>query len=251
MSTGTRNDAVFLAADWPAPANIVAGTTCRPGGVSQGGFAAFNLGAHVGDDPQAVAANRRRLRDLINLPEEPCWLRQVHGNQVVTLPDAGPEQEADACITTLPDTVCAVLSADCLPVLFARNDGRAVAAAHAGWRGLCAGVLEATVTAFDCDPARLMAWLGPAIAQAAFEVGEEVREQFIACDPAASHAFEANSAGRWQADLYLLAKHRLERAGVSAIFGGDRCTFSERDVFFSHRRNPGGGRMASLIYCRQ
>ena len=251
MSARTINDPMFLAADWPAPGNIIAGTTCRPGGVSRGDFASFNLGAHVGDDPQAVATNRRRLRDLLSLPEEPRWLRQVHGNQVVTLPEAGSEQDADASITMLPGTVCAVLTADCLPVLLARSDGRAVAAAHAGWRGLCAGVLEATVTAFDCDPARLMAWLGPAISQAAFEVGDEVREKFIACDPAASHAFEANSAGRWQANLYMLAKRRLEKAGVGAIFGGDRCTFSEREVFFSYRRNPGGGRMASLIYSRQ
>ncbi len=248
MSNPDPSAPSFLAADWPAPGNIVAGITCRPGGVSQGAFADFNLGGHVGDEPLAVAANRRRLREMLDLPEEPCWLRQVHGSRVVKLPDSCAGQEADACIATRSGTVCAVLTADCLPVLFARKNGQEVAAAHAGWRGLCAGVLEATVEAFDCDPVQLLAWLGPAISQPAFEVGDEVRDQFIAADPGAGSAFEANAAGRWQANLYQLATRRLESVGVSAIFGGDRCTFLERKAFYSYRRNPGGGRMASLIY---
>jgi len=245
------NKPAFLAADWPVSDTIFAGTTLRPGGASEGVYAGFNLGAHVGDAPQAVANNRRQLRNLLDLPNEPNWLQQAHGTVVVTAPctvDAVPE--ADACITEKPATVCAVMTADCLPVLFARTDGQAVAAAHAGWRGLSAGVLEATIDAFECAPEQLVAWLGPAISQAAFEVGDEVREQFVAQDRAAEAAFAANAAGRWQADLYGLAKLRLRRHGVNAIFGGDHCTFAESDDFFSYRRDGQCGRMASLIFRR-
>jgi len=240
----------FIAADWPAPGNIVAGTTQRIGGVSQGSYTDFNLGAYVADEPDAVAANRLRLKNLLDLPGDPAWLRQVHGVNVVAAPLGDAEPEADASIAVMPGTVCAVLTADCLPVLFATRDGSAVAAAHAGWRGLCAGVLEATVSAFTCDPGNLYAWLGPAISQAAFEVGNEVREQFLRNDPVAEGAFETNSAGRWQADLYQLARQRLGRAGVTGVFGGNRCTFTEKDTFFSYRRDGQCGRMASLIYRR-
>ena len=244
--------AEFIAADWPAPGNIIAGTTQRFGGVSQGTYADFNLGAYVADDADAVAANRHRLGNLLNLPGHPTWLRQVHGVNVVAAPfaDSEPdsEPEADASIAVMSGTVCAVLTADCLPVLFSARDGSAVAAAHAGWRGLCAGVLEATVSAFSCDPEDLYAWLGPAISQAAFEVGDEVRERFLRHDPMAASAFEPNSAGRWQADLYQLARQRLGNAGVTDVFGGDRCTFTEKDTFFSYRRDGQCGRMATFIY---
>ncbi len=240
----------FLAAEWTAPSNIVAGTTLRSGGVSQAEYAEFNIGAHVGDDPRAVDTNRSRLRERVNLPSEPSWLRQVHGTRVVAASDIDAEPEADACIATTPDTVCAVLTADCLPVLFASTDGKAVAAAHAGWRGMSAGILEATIDAFSCEPGQLVAWLGPAISQQAFEVGDEVREQFVAHDSAAAAAFKVNAAGRWQADLYRLARLRLNQRGVTAIFGGDRCTFTENAVFFSYRRDGQCGRMASLIYRR-
>lgn len=241
----------FLAADWPVADNIIAGTTQRPGGASTGVYAGFNIGAHVGDDPQSVADNRRQLRNLVDLPNEPNWLQQVHGTVVVTAPCTAAEPAADACIATSPGTVCAVLTADCLPVLFASADGQAVAAAHAGWRGLSAGILEATVEAFECSPDELIAWLGPAISQSAFEVGDEVREQFVARDAGAAAAFAANAAGRWQADLYSLARLRLKNCGVTAIFGGDGCTFSDDADYFSYRRDGQCGRMASLIFRRE
>jgi len=157
------NKSAFLAANWPVSDNIVAGTTLRAGGASKGVYAGFNLGAHVGDDPQAVAHNRRRLRELLDLPNEPNWLQQVHGTAVVTASRTDAQPVADACIANSPATVCAVMTADCLPVLLARTDGQAVAAAHAGWRGLCAGILEAAIDAFECAPEQLIAWLGPAI----------------------------------------------------------------------------------------
>lgn len=245
------NKPAFFAANWPAPDNIFAGTTKRSGGASQGVYARLNIGAHVGDDPQSVAENRRQLRNLIDLPNEPNWLQQVHGAAVVTAPCTDAEPEADACIATSPATVCAVLTADCLPVLFTSVDGQTVAAAHAGWRGLSAGILEATVDAFECSPDQIIAWLGPAISQPAFEVGDEVREQFVARHPAAAAAFVANAAGRWQADLYRLARLRLKNCGVIRIFGGDCCTFAQSDEYFSYRRDGQCGRMASLIYRRE
>lgn len=238
----------FLAADWPAPAGVVAGTSLRTGGVSAGAYDSLNLGAHVDDRPASVAENRARLQSHLALPAEPAWLRQVHGTSVVNLPFEGVEPEADAAITAAMGAVCVVMTADCLPVLLARRDGAAVGAAHAGWRGLCAGVLESTVAAFDCDPGLLRVWLGPAISQAAFEVGPEVREQFVAHDARAADCFAANHAGRWQADLYGLARQRLRAAGVDAIFGGERCTFREAESFFSHRRDGPCGRMANVIY---
>ncbi len=240
----------FLRADWPVPANVVAGTTLRSGGVSDGAYAGLNLGAHVGDRREAVSENRRRLKGALRLPDEPAWLRQVHGRNVVCAPFRGAEPEADAAVTRLDDVVCAVLTADCLPVLFCAADGSAVAAAHAGWRGLCAGVLEATVAAFDCEPAQLTAWLGPAISQPSFEVGAEVRRAFLDRDAAAARHFEENAAGRWQADLYGLARQRLENAGLTAIYGGGRCTYAETGSFYSYRRDGQCGRMASLIFRR-
>ena len=244
------NQPAFLAADWPVPDNIIAGTTKRSGGASQGAYASLNVGAHVGDDSQAVEENRRQLRNLIDLPNEPGWLQQVHGVAVLTAPYTIAEPKADACIATTPGTVCAVLTADCLPVLFSSVDGQTVAAAHAGWRGLSAGILEATVDAFECSPDQIIAWLGPAISQPAFEVGDEVREQFIAQDFAAAAAFVVNTAGRWQADLYSLARLRLKNCGVTRIFGGDCCTFAQSDEYFSYRRDGQCGRMASLIFRR-
>ena len=240
----------FIDAQWPAPENIVAGSTRRTGGISQTLYTDFNLAAHVADKPAAVAENRRRLRAELDLPTEPGWLRQVHGTGVVTAPFTEAEPEADASIARTPGAVCAVLTADCLPVLFTTRQGDAVAAAHAGWRGLCAGVLETTIDAFACDPRHLYAWLGPAISQTAFEVGDEVREKFLQQDPMAGDDFEKNASGRWQADLYQLARRRLRRAGVDAVFGGDHCTFGEKDSFFSYRRDGQCGRMASLIYRR-
>jgi YfiH family protein len=239
----------WLVPDWPAPASVRAFVTTRAGGVSRGAYASMNLADHVGDDPRNVAENRARLRAF--LPAEPHWLRQVHGTGVYRVEGGGP-READACVCRTPAEVCVVLTADCLPVLLCDRAGQVVAAAHAGWRGLCQGVLERTVMAMETDPAALLAWLGPAIGPQAFQVGEEVRAAFLAHDPAAAAAFVPDEAagqrGRWRADLYQLARQRLARAGVQAVYGGGHCTFSEPAHFFSYRRDGATGRMASLIW---
>lgn len=234
--------------DWPAPAPVRSLMTTRAGGVSAAPWASFNLGDHVGDDPVHVAANRARLRR--QLPAEPDWLRQVHSARVVELGRASvPVPEADAAFTREPGRVCAVLTADCLPVLFCDRAGSTVAAAHAGWRGLAGGVLEATVTAMQAPPADIIVWMGAAIGPQAFEVGDDVRDAFSAADPAAAAAFVAHAApGKWLADIYALARIRLGRMGVTAIHGGGRCTFTESGHFYSYRRDGVTGRMASLIW---
>lgn len=239
----------WLEADWPAPPGVVAGTTLRDGGKSRGPYASLNLGAHVGDDQNAVRANRRRFVEACGLPAEPPWLSQVHGTRVVRADSAAPAPAADAIVGNRPGAVCAVLTADCLPVVLASVNGEEIAAAHAGWRGLSAGVLEATVAALGTPAPNLLAWLGPAISQAAFEVGDEVREVFVLDDSRAAAHFRQNERGRWQADLYGLARLRLERCGVTRVFGGSRCTFGEPGAFFSYRRDGRCGRMATFV-CR-
>lgn len=234
-----------LVPDWPAPPTVRALVTTRAGGVSAGPYASMNPADHVGDDPRAVAENRRRLRQL--LPAEPHWLTQVHGTAVYRV-EAGGSRQADACVSHMPNAVCAVLTADCLPVLLTDRAGTLVAAAHAGWRGLAAGVLESTVAAMQAPPDTLMAWLGPAIGPTAFQVGEEVRAAFVAADPAAALAFAPDAEGRFRADLYRLARQRLARAGVTAVYGGGLCTFSDARRFFSYRRDGTTGRMASLVW---
>jgi hypothetical protein len=220
--------------------------TTRAGGVSQAPWRSLNLGDHVGDDPAHVAANRARLRR--QLPAEPGWLRQVHSARVVELGRESNPQ-ADAALTRQPAQVCAVLTADCLPVLFCDRAGSVVAAAHAGWRGLADGVLEATVAAMQVPPGEVLAWMGAAIGPRAFEVGDEVREAFVAQHPAASEAFVPQPMpGKWLADIYQLARIRLKHAGVQAIHGDGRCTFSEVDSFYSYRRDGVTGRMAALIW---
>lgn len=236
---------VCLVPDWPVPARVRALITTRAGGTSVGPYASLNLADHVGDDPAAVRANRARLRAL--LPAEPVWLEQVHGTDVLCV-ETGGARRADAAVSRTPGTVCAVLTADCLPVLLADRAGTVVAAAHAGWRGLCAGVLERTVAAMDTDPGQLLAWLGPAIGPEAFQVGDEVRAAFLAVDAAAAAAFRPDGPGKWRADLYALARQRLARAGVQARYGGGLCTFSDPGRFFSYRRDGTTGRMASLIW---
>lgn len=236
---------VCLVPDWPAPAQVRALITTRAGGASVGPYASLNLADHVGDDPAAVRANRARLRAL--LPTEPVWLEQVHGTDVLRV-ETGGARRADAAVSRAPGTVCAVLTADCLPVLLADRAGTVVAAAHAGWRGLSAGVLERTVVAMDTDPGQLLAWLGPAIGPDAFQVGDEVRAAFLAADAAAAAAFRPDGPGKWRADLYALARQRLARAGVQAVYGGGLCTFSDPGRFFSYRRDGTTGRMASLIW---
>lgn len=241
-------DEGWIPANWPAPAGVVAGTTLRHGGVSRGSYRSLNLGALGQDDANAVSENRERFRSICGLPSEPRWLRQIHGTNVVIEPPPGEVPEADAAITRNAAVVCVVLTADCLPVVLASSDAAELAVAHAGWRGLAGGILEATVQAMSTDPVELVAWLGPAISQPAYEVGAEVRQKFVAQDPAAEGCFQANERGRWQADLYGLARMRLDRLGVGQVSGGEYCTFREPERFFSHRRDGACGRMASFVF---
>ena len=272
--------ASVLRADWPAPPGVHALTTLRgPAGVSRAPFDSFSFGLRNGDDAEAVAANRELLERGLELPSAPVWLRQVHGTRVVRvthphpdpLPQAGEgeqlrtaaavplppftgegwdggEPEADAAVTTQPGVVLAILTADCLPVVFAADDGSAIGAAHAGWRGLAAGVLEATVAALGTPPGRLLAWLGPAAGPAHYEIGAEVRDAFLARDPRAADAFVATRPGHWRVDLYALARQRLAAAGVTRVHGGGLCTIGDPQRFFSHRRDARSGRMATLVW---
>lgn len=233
--------------DWALPAGVRACVTTREGGFSAAPYATFNLGDHVGDDPAAVRANRARLR--AQLPVEPLWLSQVHGVRVADADREDGRPEADAVLARTSRRACAVLTADCLPVLFCTDDGAVVAAAHAGWRGLAAGVLERTLEAMQAAPARVLVWLGPAIGPRAFEVGEEVRAAFVADDPAAVAAFVPGVAsGKWMADIFALARRRLQRAGVTRIAGGGLSTVLHPASFYSYRRDGCTGRFASLIW---
>ena len=238
----------WLTPDWPAPANVRAATTLRTGGVSTGSFASLNLAAHVEDDIAAIHENRRRLRTALNLQAEPAWLNQVHGTDIVDAAARLQTPTADASFARSPDCVCTILTADCLPVLFCDREGTRVAAAHAGWRGLAGGVLTSTLSALDVGSERVIAWLGPAIEQDAFEVGEEVREQFLARDTRHAPAFVANARGRWQADLYALARRELGNLGIHAVYGGDYRCYSDAQRFFSYRRDKQTGRMATLVW---
>lgn len=239
----------LLTPGWRAPRAVRAAFTLRGGGVSAPPFDTLNLGAHVGDSPAAVAENRRRVREGLSLPAEPAWLEQVHGTRVADLdaPGEASAGAADAVVTRRPGRVCAVQVADCMPVLFAARDASAVAVAHAGWRGLAAGVLEATVAKLAA-PGDLVAWLGPAISAPHFEVGSEVRQAFLRSDPGASGAFAPNDRGRWQCDLGALARRRLAALGVTEVSGGAWCTYAEPARFFSFRRDGRCGRMAALIW---
>ncbi|MGD9841693.1 MAG: peptidoglycan editing factor PgeF [Steroidobacteraceae bacterium] len=238
-----------LTPEWPAPANVRAASTLRTGGVSAPPFDTLNLGAHVGDAPDAVRVNRQRLYDALQLPNEPCWLNQVHGSCVVEVGEWATPPVADACIARTASQVCAVMTADCLPVLFCSRAGDRVAAAHAGWRGLSGGVLESTVSSLGVPGSQLLAWIGPAIGPQAFEVGDEVRIAFTARDAAATQAFRpSHRAGHWLADLDLLARQELARLGIQAVYGGGVCTYTDAQRFFSYRRDGLTGRMASLIW---
>lgn len=259
----------FVAAEWAAPRGVRAGVTTRAGGVSAGPRASLNLGAHVGDAPHAVAENRRRVRESLALPSEPLWLEQVHGTDVVVhegradaepsaasaraagselLRPNAPPPRADAAVAFAPGRVLAIMTADCLPVVVAARDGSRIGAAHAGWRGLAAGVIENTLAALGGAGRDYVAWLGPAIGAAAFEVGDEVRAAFVDADAGAASAFTANARGRWQADLYALARRRLGRLGVSDVAGGGACTYTDAERWYSFRRDRDGGRMATLAW---
>jgi YfiH family protein len=240
----------LLIPDWPVVSSVHAASTLRTGGVSTGCYSSFNLGSAVGDDPAAVAENRRRLREVLSLRGEPLWLKQVHGTKVLDASDIVGDC-ADARVTDLPQQTCIIMTADCLPVLFSSRDGKRIGAAHAGWRGLVSGVLEATIKHMKTEPRDLLAWIGPAIGRDAFEVGEEVREAFLQRDTQSATAFTPNARGRWQADLVELARQRLRAAGITDIYGGQWCTYSDPELFFSHRRDgheQPTGRMATLIW---
>lgn len=236
----------WIVPGWPAPARVRALITTRSGGVSVGPYASLNLGEHVGDDPLAVAENRRRL--VRHLPAEPFWLSQVHGTRVLRAEGAAPGAEGDAAFTREKDVVCAVMTADCLPVLLCDAAGSVVGVAHAGWRGLAGGVAQATVAAMGVPPDSLLAYLGPAIGPGAFEVGDDVRAAFLHQTAEAARGFVPHGAGKWLADLYELARQCLRQAGVGKVFGGGYCTVAEPQRFFSYRRDKTTGRMAALIW---
>jgi polyphenol oxidase len=235
---------------WPAHERVRAVSTTRLGGTSLPPFDSLNLGQHTCDTAHALGANLCFLDEAALLHARPQWLKQVHGTRAVDLDDdrLGGEIEADAAIARHGNRVCAIQTADCLPVLFAASDGSCVGAAHAGWRGLAGGVLEQTVAALRTPPAELHAWLGPAIGPTAYEVGDEVRAAFVAHDSQASGAFERNATMRWMCDLFSLARQRLAAAGVTQVFGGGVCTYSNPRRFYSFRRDGRTGRMASLIW---
>lgn len=234
--------------DWPQPKNISTCSTTRAGGVSLPPFDSLNLGDHVEDLSEAVSENRHRLEKLAQLPQQPVWLEQVHGTDVLHLMGSEIEnRQADAVYTNQVGQVCAIMTADCLPVLFCSRDGKEVAAAHAGWRGLCNGVLENTLAAFNAQPRDIMAWMGPAIGPEKFEVGVEVKQAFTGQSADLADAFTPHN-DKFLANIYLLARKKLQAAGISAIYGGEFCTVSDENRFFSYRREGRTGRMASLIW---
>lgn len=240
----------WIIPQWTAAARVRALCTTRHGGVSDGKYGTFNVGVAVGDDPAKVADNRERLNSL--LPAAPLWLKQVHGTRVIVADEIRPGIEADASVTRSPGTVLAIQAADCMPVLLADRSGSVVAAAHAGWRGLASGVIESAVAAMNVAPTDIVAWLGPAISGAAYEVGQDVHDAFAAHDPAAAAvtatAFVARGNGKYLVDLYALARQRLARLGVASVHGGGYCTYGEAERFYSYRRDGVTGRMVALIW---
>lgn len=234
--------------DWPAPPRVHALTTLRSGGHSRGAYAGFNLAAHTGDDVDAVARNRQLLRDRLQLPSEPVWLSQVHGTRLLRAESAGASTEADGSWSTAAGTVCAVLTADCLPLLFCDRDGSRVAAVHAGWRGLHRGIIRAAVEMLSAPAPDLLVWLGPAIGADAFEVGRDVYDAFMRKNPLNATAFSPRDASHWLCDIYELAAIELRTLGVESVYRGEYCSFTDAGRFYSYRRDGVTGRMASLIW---
>ncbi len=248
---GDVMDIHWIEPNWSAPPRVRALCTTRDGGVSTGPFAGLNLADHVGDEPSLVAQNRALLRERLVLPAEPHWLRQVHGRAVADVAENPRDCRADAIIAAGPREVCAVLTADCLPLLLCDEAGTRVAAVHAGWRGLAEGVIEATIARLAVPPREILCWLGPAIGPQVFEVGAEVRARFLAQggeDTKAAFVPVAESESEWLANLYALARGRLHACGVDRVWGGGLCTYSDPERFFSYRRDKVTGRMASLIW---
>lgn len=236
-----------IPARWQAPSNVHAFTTCRAGGVSNGAYGSLNLGNHVGDDPLAVSENRARVRRRFSLPAEPVWLRQVHGDRIVCADDGGSGEEADGSFTTTPGTVCAIMTADCLPLFLCSAGGERVGLFHIGWRGLAGGLAGEAARSFGRS-AGTLAWLGPAIGPGSFEIGDEVKSEIesnLRCRP---ECFVPARGGKWLANLYALTAGELEREGVVCSYDDSLCTFADPARFFSHRRRNPCGRMASLIW---
>ena len=238
----------FLRPDWPAPDRVRAVVTTRTGGVSADPYASFNLGDHVGDDPACVERNRAVLRRALALPAEPFWLTQVHGTRVIDIADSSSDKTADGAYANQRGLVCAILTADCLSIFLCDRRGSEVALLHGGWRGLVGGIIEAGLEKFRAPRETLIAWLGPAISAQAYEVGDDVRDAFLARDPRAAGAFGARGQGKWHLDLYVIARARLLAGGVQSVRGGGYCTASQSDSFFSYRRDGVTGRMASLLW---
>ncbi|MDD7803989.1 MAG: peptidoglycan editing factor PgeF [Endozoicomonas sp. (ex Botrylloides leachii)] len=238
----------YILANWPAPTNIHAFITTRKHGVSKAGYASLNLSVRSGDQPEQVAINRQRVSNDWGWTSSPCWLHQVHGTTVVDAATTRSESEADASVSRSVNVPAIVMVADCVPVLFCNYSGTCVAAAHAGWKGLAAGVLESTIASMQCPPAELLAWIGPAISQPFFEVGPEVRHAFIKVYAEAEQGFISGKGDRWMADLHFLAQQRLQRAGVKNIYSANQCVYKQKDVFFSYRRDgKKSGRMAAAV----
>ncbi|MBT8434825.1 MAG: peptidoglycan editing factor PgeF [Gammaproteobacteria bacterium] len=237
-----------IAPDWVTPPGVCACTTTRAGGVSEAPFDSLNLALHVGDDPVHVGRNRELLQQL-HLPAEPCWINQTHGTDVVTL-ELDKNRDADAAVTRQPGVVAVVMTADCLPILLCNRDGSEVAAVHAGWRGLQAGVIQRTLAGMESRGEQLQAWIGPGISQQNFEVGAEVRTAFIESTPDAESFFDENRKGHWLCDLAGLAERVLKRQGLVDVYRDHGCSYRDADRFFSYRRNATTGRMASLIWIK-
>lgn len=243
-----KREAKFIQPDWPAPVTVRAFTSTREGGVSLPPYASFNLARHVGDDSTHVDRNCSMLMQQLALPDEPHWLKQVHGTVLLSLDGKLTGNEADGSFTTLTNKVCAVMTADCLPVLMCSSAGDRVAAVHAGWRGLAAGIIRKGVEAMAVEGSQLLVWLGPAIGPEKFDIGEEVYQTFVDRYTGATNAFETIGAGHWRADLYQLARLQLQALGVNQVFGGEFCTYTDKERFYSFRRDGVTGRMASLIW---
>ena len=233
---------------WPAPPNVKAYSTTRIGGVSQGPYSSLNLAHHVDDNPDHVKENREIIKNTIPLPDQPHWLTQIHSNRVLLADNVQKYAPGDGTYTHTPNVVCAVLAADCLPILICNHHGTAVAALHGGWRGLADGIIENGIRAMGIPEHQLMAWLGPAIGPKYFEVGPEVKDRFVAMDPNTTKAFTATNSGKYLANIYLIAQVRLNHFGIREIYGGNYCTYSEQERFYSYRRDGATGRMASMIY---
>lgn len=242
------NSPSFILPDWPAPQHVRAVATTRLGGVSQSPYDSFNLATHVGDNAAYVQQNRQQLVAQLGLQHEPCWLQQVHSNRIIEATVSRDVIEADASFSRIPEQGCVVMTADCLPVLFCDRQGTVVAAAHAGWRGLADGILENTIAAMQVPETDVLAWLGPAIGPQVYEVGTNVYDVFMQQNSAAGLAFNVTRPGHWLMDIYQLARQRLQAVGMTHIYGGDYCTFSDNERFYSYRRDGVTGRMASLIW---